>query len=115
MAANKSSLEALNRATQAALELLGQAGSPSPKGYQIAASVLHDVIGLVEREPGADARDVAGASGRVPPAESARAGVAAGRPQSAGSAGRVDAGHPDVEGYYAFELDLIPGSAALAA
>src|SRR5262249_60810591 len=52
MAADKSCVEALNRATEAALELLGQAGFSLAEGFQIAASVLHDVIGLVEREPG---------------------------------------------------------------
>src|SRR5262249_39648247 len=52
MAADKSGVEALDRATEAALELLSQAGFSLAEGFQIAASVLHDVIGLVEREPG---------------------------------------------------------------
>ena len=117
MAADKNGIEALNRATEAALELLGQAGFSLAEGFQIAGSVLHDVIGLVEREPG-----------RLPgmsPEQAAECHRRAWLALEALPADRYpllvrlaaampDA--PDIEGYYAFGLDLILGGVrALAA
>ena len=39
------------RATDTALELLGQAGFSLQEGFLIASQLLHDVIGLVDRQP----------------------------------------------------------------
>lgn len=117
MAADKSGIEALNRATEAALELLGQAGFSLAEGFQIAASVLHDVIGLVEREPG-----------RIPgmaPEQAAEChrqtwlaleSLPADRYPLLVRLAAAMPDTPDVEGYYAFGLDLIlAGVRALAA
>ena len=117
MAANKSGVEALNRATEAALELLSQAGFSLAEGFQIAALLLHDVIGLVEREPGR----IPG----MPPEQAAECHRQAWLALEALPADRYPLlvrlaaampDTPDVEGYYAFGLDLIlAGVRALAA
>src|SRR5262249_55628948 len=112
MAADKSGVEALDRATEAALELLSQAGFSLAEGFQIAASVLHDVIGLVEREPGrlpgmspeqaAECHRRAWLALEALPADRypLLVRLAAALPET-----------PDVQGHYPFRLELILAAA----
>ena len=50
--ADKVQAENFTRATDTALDLLGKAGFSLPEGFLIASHLLHDVIGLVGRQPG---------------------------------------------------------------
>jgi len=50
--ANKTAAESFLRATDGSLGLLRQAGFTLQEGFVIACNLLHDVIGLVDRQPG---------------------------------------------------------------
>ncbi|HEY3263406.1 MAG TPA: TetR family transcriptional regulator [Pseudonocardiaceae bacterium] len=49
--ADKAQAASFTRATDTALDLLGKAGFTPQEGYLIASQVLHDMIGLVDRQP----------------------------------------------------------------
>ncbi len=116
-AADKTQVETFNRATDVALGFLGQAGFTLEEGFQIAKYLLHATIGLVEREPG-----------RLPGMSPDQAAECLRQNRLELEALPVDRfprlveyaasvpDAPDLDGYYAFGVDLMmAGVEALAA
>jgi AcrR family transcriptional regulator len=114
--ADKGQVESFTRATDVALGLLRQAGFSLQEGFLIASQLLHDVIGLVDRQSMCTAAPGAPDDPRQEVASRHRAAMRAlpveRYPMLVEYA---QLPQPDPEAYYAFGLDLlITGVEALA-
>jgi TetR/AcrR family transcriptional regulator, tetracycline repressor protein len=108
--ADKAQVESFTRATEVALGLLREAGFSLQEGFVIASQLLHDVIGLVDRQPMCAPGPDLGMAG--PKAEGLRGLPASRYPLIVEY---MNGPRLDPENYYAFGLDLlISGVVALA-
>ncbi|MCT9934091.1 TetR family transcriptional regulator [Planotetraspora sp. A-T 1434] len=114
---DKKGVESFTRATEAALDLLSQAGFTLEEGYLISTHLLHGAITIVDCQPGDPPRMSAGEAAEWRRQKRlALESLPAGRFPCLVQFARNFETEPDIEWHYAFGLDLLmSGVEAMAA
>ncbi|WP_329095935.1 TetR/AcrR family transcriptional regulator C-terminal domain-containing protein [Actinomadura citrea] len=104
---DKNASENFLRATDVALELLGEAGFPVDRGFQIATHLLGGVVNLIATQPSGTGSGCGDTAGLRRDKRLALETAAAGRYPRLEEYARTLEHEPDVEAYFSFGLDLL--------